>query len=246
MTCLTTRYILFQSILENPADDTLRLIYADCLDELVDSESECAMCKGTGKLPIYPHFWTAPKKNKDLTCGTCAGSGRVIYCTNTAHAAMIRDGVENGGYAQSVGRVGEAATARDGSVFLASAIPGVAFTVRRGFVDEISLSLGRFTELFNTCDGTPPTRQEFKAEMRYRYPWPLTRVRLTDRIPEAWPNFFLWHQVPEAQNRAGLPLWLWQRLPASTFHTSQLALNALSRAAVSWFREVCGLSEIKS
>ena len=138
-------------------------------------------------------------------------------------------------------------------ITLATALPGVAYTVRRGFVDEISCTLQWFCEYFSlpeirTEDGRTFRMKEDKHRELCRsiYRWPLTRITLTDRRPEIWPDHTcLWH-CTEGDGPSALPRWLFHRLPVTATRTEQAALDSLSSAAVSHFREVCGFSSEKA
>jgi hypothetical protein len=169
------------------------------------------------------------------------GERRFLDRTNTLHAELIREMIENGNE-MALG-VGVSTWAGR----LAPALPGVAFTVRRGFVAEITCTLARFTELFTREDihgGVIAAKHFNYRAMRERFQWPLCRITLTDRRPFVWPNRFDWNQ-DDSGDPDDLPLWLFRLLPVSCSSTQAVALSALSSACLSWFRSVCGIKEVR-
>ncbi len=69
---LNTKDGLMAAILANPAEDGLRLAYADCL-EMEEAGNECGRCGGAGRGPVYVDGQTEVRHK----CPTCSGSGRV-------------------------------------------------------------------------------------------------------------------------------------------------------------------------
>jgi uncharacterized protein (TIGR02996 family) len=236
----STAQAIFQEILCEPEDDTPRLAYADRLMELGDEERACPKCKGDPcNVPWFGH---------GAKCQECGGAGRIIDRTNTLHAELIRKMIENGnemalgmGISIWVGR-------------LAPALPGVAFTVRRGFVDEIACTLERFTELFTREDvhGNVIDAKHFDHRvMRERFPWPLCRIRLTNCEPSQTnpPKYWIWERnqfpeylykllFPDETNSPRNPVY-------SGWRTKSASHAALSSACLSWFRSVCGIKEVR-
>jgi uncharacterized protein (TIGR02996 family) len=77
---MTDERDLLAAILLTPADDTVRLVYADCLDEQ-PGEVDCPACVGTGE--------------DENRCARCGGSGRVPNPARPAERAeFIRVQVE--------------------------------------------------------------------------------------------------------------------------------------------------------
>jgi uncharacterized protein (TIGR02996 family) len=241
----STAQALFQTILREPEEDTPRLAYADRLMELGDEETECSECK------TKSDEWF-----KKWVC-TCDNTRVVIDHTNTLHAELIREMIKNGN---------EMALGVGISIWagrLAPPLPGVAFTVRRGFVDGIACTLERFTELFNTCDGTLPTKAEFMEEMRRKYPWPLTNITMPSRNSMNGEGGWQWELDVDGDRFYDrwatnyLPRFLFERLPGKwknphgirgaykKYPTEAASHAALSSACLSWFRSVCGIKEVR-
>lgn len=89
---MTDQEALIAAIIANPADDTARLVYADCLDENAgESEAPCVSCAGTG--------WDDRGRTKYVPpvyqCRTCLGE-KVTRTSNgyAERAEFIRVQVE--------------------------------------------------------------------------------------------------------------------------------------------------------
>jgi uncharacterized protein (TIGR02996 family) len=176
------------------------------------------------------------------------GERRFLDRTNTLHAALIREMIKNGNEMA----LGVGASAWVGR--LAPALPGVAFTVRRGFIDEISCTLERFTELFTREDihGGVIAAKHFNYQaMRERFQWPLCRIRLTNCEPSQTnpPKYWIWERnqfpeylykllFPDETNSPRNPVY-------SGWRTKSASHAALSSACLSWFRSVCGIKEVR-
>lgn len=80
---------LAAAVLENPASDAVRLVYADRLDE-VAVETWCARCNGSR---IDPNESWQPLAGTRLKCRDCAGSGRTSD-GNAERAEFVRVQVE--------------------------------------------------------------------------------------------------------------------------------------------------------
>ena len=229
----STAQAIFQEILRNPEDDTPRLAYADRLMELGDEDLSFRL-----------------------------GERRFLDRTNTLHAELIREMIENGnemalgaGISTWAGR-------------LAPALPGVAFTVRRGFVDEIACTLARFTELFRYEQDNEPyprrvTRTDFERHVRMSFPWPLTKITMPSRNSMNGEGGWQWELDVDGDRFYDrwatnyLPRFLFERLPGKwknphgirgaykKYPTEAASHDALSSACLSWFRSVCGIKEVR-
>jgi uncharacterized protein (TIGR02996 family) len=172
---------LLRAILENPEDDTVRLVYADYLDETAGT-AECSACLGSGSHAVnrgdlVNKFGAhgAKKIARASGCKKCnktgrTGDGRVEY------AQFIRAQIERETATQSKTR-----KSLDGKIcklwldkvmnrFVGTCWIGkvthphlsqstfswgpFTATVRRGFVDTISCRLGVLIEACEPCGGS--------------------------------------------------------------------------------------------
>lgn len=232
----STAQAIFQEILREPEDDTVRLVYAERLMELGDQERECPECE------TKSDEWF-----KKWVC-TCDNTRVVIDHTNTLHAELIREMIKNGNE-MSLGMGVSAWAGR-----LAPPLPGVVFTVRRGFIDGIACTLERFTELFTREDihgGVIAAKHFNHRVMRERFPWPLCRIHLTNCEPSQTnpPKYWIWewYQFPEYLYKLLFPDGT--DIPTNSVYsgwrTKSASHVALSSACISWFRSVCGIKEVR-
>lgn len=81
---------LYRAVLEDPFDDTVRLAYADALDELDVVRVLCPNCTGTKHVKEYP----VPKGRKRIPCPVCDGTGEAVDTENRDRARFVRLQVE--------------------------------------------------------------------------------------------------------------------------------------------------------
>lgn len=87
MNATSDEIALLANIVANPADDTARLVYADCLDESGDERVTCPQCDEG----VYKSHAGSQKKYK---CTNCKGAGTIIDTSRTDRAAFIRCQIE--------------------------------------------------------------------------------------------------------------------------------------------------------
>lgn len=85
---MNEREAFIRSICERPEDDTVRLVFADWLEEHEEPESTCPKCEG--KRQIY----TGMDGMKWVPCNECGGRGYIGDVTNANRAEFIRLGIE--------------------------------------------------------------------------------------------------------------------------------------------------------
>jgi uncharacterized protein (TIGR02996 family) len=92
---------LLAAITDNPDDDTVRLAYADWLDEHLKPDVICDHCNGKPKQQFFHGAtstnWTRGGVNAGVTvylCGSCNATGTVPDTTNRDRAEFIRVQVE--------------------------------------------------------------------------------------------------------------------------------------------------------
>lgn len=95
---MTEREQMLAAVFADPQDDTVRLAYADFLDEHPDKP--CPQCMGTGSHGLDPYqiaqrYGThrAGQMLDALKCGVCDGTGTVIDTSDADRAELIRNGV---------------------------------------------------------------------------------------------------------------------------------------------------------
>ena len=235
MTETAERAALLRAILENPAEDTVRLAFADWLEEsgehdrgafirgMVDMEKcrpGCGVgrvCRGTIVLPPMM---------------TCAGTRDRVTDMFDANLCRWEEGQVIPDCAYRLPWRGTGDTARIMAVF------------RRGFVDEVRCPAAAFTP-------------EFARDLFTRHP--VTRVVLADRTPwhnyagQAWSWSCAEGDAPPPDCRVPED-WLeildddpdaeFKSLTWVGFKTPAAATAALSRTAVSWGRSLAGLPSL--
>lgn len=76
---------LLRAVIENPDDDTVRLVYADALDELPTLYVTCPTCKDTKLL-----HGSSYGRSMTMVCDACSGTGEVIDTFPAERAELIR------------------------------------------------------------------------------------------------------------------------------------------------------------
>lgn len=84
---------LLRAVCADPFDDTLRLAYADSLDERDVPSFECEKCNGSGTFHVFPD--PAGVVIVDKKCDWCAGSGWIVRDGSRKRAEHIRWAVAN-------------------------------------------------------------------------------------------------------------------------------------------------------
>ena len=241
MTTSNTGSQLLAEIAAKPEDDTIRLAFADWLEEngddrraafirgMIDLEKchpSCGVgnvCRGTAVLP--------PKV-------TCAGVRDRVTELFDSNLCRWESGVVIPDCAYRLPWRGTGDTAPVMAIF------------RRGFVDEVRLNAAAFTE-------------DFARELFARHP--VTRVVLTDREPQQWlpeirglppgcANRWFWsvrgpdssvpgypHYVPRGVQWSAVWLRAKWYCDTPTYDTADAANAALSDACVAWGRSLAGL-----
>lgn len=89
--------VAYRDICQHPEDDTLRLQYADLLDEIGDERVPCPKCKGEKTVPYCSRFmYSCAELNVECDCGSlkscdkCDGDGTVLSTANRDRAEFIR------------------------------------------------------------------------------------------------------------------------------------------------------------
>lgn len=241
-----------RAICENPADDTLRLVYADWLEEQEETPtSPCPQCNGNKKVPYCSRFMYSCSelgiecdcKSKKI-CETCKGIGNVQH---QSRASLIREQVAEGHITHNC----HPNSPQWHPLCLVpelAALPSswTCTGYNRGFLSEIVLDCDSFVE---------------HAPVLFRQ-HPITSVRLTDVVVadnmpygedsefySVHDNSFVGHST------ARIPPDLWTELDGFTveyaesyymygikqYATPELARAALSPACVRYGRKKAGL-----
>lgn len=233
MTAQKEKASFLRAICEQPDENSVRLVYADWLDEHGEADraafirSQCAGCPLTYNLQRYVDkrfLWAAD----DV--------GRWVY---EAAGNVTPDHPRFGSYSWC--------EEKDGSVWTKTGhqtypTEGVRLVYTRGFISRIELT----REVF--------LKEGFAKQLFSSYP--LTRVVLTDRAPERVAGLSTWYKGWGLINRDWpsphhLGRELWELLPEWTvvpsykklkgYRSEQSALNALSQACVAFGRHKANL-----
>lgn len=252
---------LMDAIRNDPNDDTVRLAYADWLDE----NAACNACFGTTLAG-----WGAWDKNHG-PCAECRGTGTN---GNAARAEFVRVQVAIAGeptgnfYSLNRKRERELLTPPTNHDSWCAPIPrigGVGITFRRGFVDEVRLTLAQFVGGPCGHSGDEHRRDRQRGEP---YPCastdrtpglaaaigahPVRRVGLTDRSSQEYYydsllTVYGWRSTPEGRPydippdllnimRRMFPKNAKGKVNWVDFDTEQAARDALSEACVEYAR----------
>lgn len=79
---MTDLNALLRAVITDPDDDTVRLVYADALDELPTKSVTCPSCNGT--------LWVDADYDMRTNCKRCDGTGTVTDTSNRDRAYIIR------------------------------------------------------------------------------------------------------------------------------------------------------------
>lgn len=242
---------LFSEILRVPEDNDLRLVYADCLDELGDDPMRAELIRvqvelsRVGKTPAYDErqHWLAVRVNALITanrsrwlrvrCGKCRG-GKAVG-GGSLYPCRHCEGGDAGGltWEFSNGPPDD----RIGTVFMAP--PTVIWD--RGFPHRVEVP--RLTDCVS--DAGQDHRRAWKRIFTptdwlrtvVAHHQTVVEVVPLDREPEAWPGgSFAWNQ-DDSRAPDDLPLAVFRHLPATTARTRESAISALGRAVVKWARK---------
>lgn len=90
MTTTDTLDQLYAAVLDTPEDDTVRLVYADALDEQPPVRVRCPAACMLGESGLYLTYEHAGPDSRWVCCGVCHGAGNVPDPTNAQRAELIR------------------------------------------------------------------------------------------------------------------------------------------------------------
>jgi uncharacterized protein (TIGR02996 family) len=212
-------------ILEHPADDTPRLVYADWLEEHGQAE-RAEFIRVQCAIAVDPLADKPPPSNPRCACSLCALRRR--------ERELLNDAVHWWNWLADFYRItGQSAI---GDLDRPSDRPTLAVRWRRGFVAEVTLPCQAWLE-----HGPALVRAA-----------PLERVTLSDRQPSRWYRLGWgeWYWVRQAGPTPHVP----DRLPPElcallstgrvdedgvmTYLSRERAQDALSRACLGWARDV--------
>lgn len=247
--------LLLRRILETPEDDTVRLAYADWLDEQPVASEMCGQCDGKGEV----RYCDAAGDMDDEPCKACGGNLRGGYNRGTGvipdtrnrnRAAFIREQINRAihersdGYSRTPLKIETDLLAADELTFArpcgevgfqanSTWVPECEYTLTRGFVSRISLPLAHFMEHAGAI---------FRAQ-------PITGVELGDRVPNATEYGMTWNRGRNHyRSTDGIPPTIFDLMPLRAIGDSykcagtlELARAALSRACVAYGRNLVGL-----
>ena len=247
---MTDGEALLRAILENPADDTARLVYADWLEEQPPKRVACRECRGKGEVRGHGMFSTG---RPCLACGGSAltphshrkGDGTLLDPSDAERAEFIRSGIRFPGNRHSVEYM------RGNAKFSPliewpdsmTALCGTREyqpTWRRGFVAELMMPLAAFLAhagaMFRAHPierVVPVCREPLELPTHYE-----GRFVRTDPLWELHGTVH-WDRV----DPAGVPWELWRAAenvpggnPAATYEGR---LFASRRDAMDWYSAAC-------
>ncbi len=210
---MNTERMLLDAIIREPEDDTVRLAYADFLDDQPDAHEVCSNCNG---VPDQQRFmrcvnWWQGRRNYipevKTTCEKCDGRGYALGA-NAKRAHAIRWFIANPDYHQSV-----PITSFVPSLTEYATSGEVCGVWHRGFGSEVRMRCADF--------------MQHAAAIFSEHP--VTRVVLTDRVPAqidvySGTSYWRWwwssdHVSPDRQT---LPTDLYERLDGSFPADSEL------------------------
>jgi uncharacterized protein (TIGR02996 family) len=228
-----------RAVLAAPDDDTVRLVYADWLEEH-GGEVECGGCRGEG------WYWSDDARSYRSDCHPCSGTGRVPN-SNAERAEFIRVQCELErlrGRRDSLGRrIGHVHAVkireldrRAGELWDAAtrlAIDTTVFwpvTVRRGFVEEVACDgaswLARGDELVWSPGQTvecpsPSCSKLYPGRLRTDWHWECDVCAGTGRVPRPCP--------PTAQPVVRVRLTTWPEWETRSDRSLALRLHGRDR-----------------
>lgn len=214
---------LLKAILADPADDTLRLAYADHIQDL-DEPVPCGLCRGRGslRLGILPP--------KDKTCERCKGAGRLPGPAG-GRAEFIRKSVASGlsFYPETT----------DEPPPFASPTPWPDsvqhWRGRRGFVESITCAWQDWLEIGPAvCKANPITLVTLN---RFPTDWAVPPA------PPAW-GWDVRGDGEECEGPSDLPAAFWCEELTRDYATEADAQAVLSARAVNWARGEAGLDPL--
>lgn len=276
---------LLRAILEQPADDAPRLLYADWLD--IDGPPECRDPDRAEfvRVQIELAKWEMVPGESFVVAGKyefCPG-GVNLAALRRRERELLKDHHPKG----QIPNLSNYSRWAGDWRWLAE--NGAKWEYRRGFVAHVALPLAAFLSPCGECKGNGHINGQLllpacpQCRGTGRLPGlagrlaglvPLERVTLTDREPLQMdhlgedhglsnPYYLFQHFTPQPEPPHRLPLELVEVMYAETpavrrqryehgsgqtvncyFQTTALALAALSRAAVSLTRRLCGLPAV--
>lgn len=230
---------LLRAVLENPADDTLRLVYADALQDADEADRAEFI-----RMSVEANRSTAPCYH-DLTrppgCPTCA-----LHIRADALAREWTDGEINWERWAGLPSIGWACHNLTGEPRTKLLRTANGFRFRRGFVAEIRLPLAAFVSHAN--------------DLFSRHP--IEAVVLTDKDPDPigqrtqWPLWSWVRQHPYSNAPHLVPDDLWQllagydttpdaRVYGRRYASAAAADAAMSAACVAYGRKLAGLPPLE-
>lgn len=239
---------LLRAILADPLDDTVRLVYADWLDEQPDTEwatRKCSLCVDGKQNDCEP----GDLSYNEWDCEHCRGTGQILGGKpggKKKRAEYIRESVANPQHSIDLGGPGMHLYARDRQTILIEMHPILHGVVRRGFVAEVHCTLADWLS-----HGPAIVRTQ-----------PVEVVRATDRAPswaeELWVSNWSWLVDPvedgimvQFTHPHFLPRSVWDclggfmsspspRVRARRYLNRETAVSALSAALLKWAKRQPG------
>jgi uncharacterized protein (TIGR02996 family) len=231
---------LIRAICESPPDDTVRLAYADWLEEN-PGPLTCPICNGSGVRPPLNRF----------DCLACHGRKVLDRCPREGLAKFIRcqigwhnesDPIESARLSLAM----REAIRGNGRVWAGAAVSrvcssGLSWTFDRGMVKEVHLAPTAFMQSAEELFRSQPI-----TSIRVREVGP-TGPAFSDQFTWGWCNSSYWNC-----HAWEIPNEIWYRLPKRktnstvVYDTEKEALDDLDAACVSYGRSLAGLPELES